>query len=140
MSPPLLIYWQDGIEVPLSITHTEETRPKSPWTPSYSATTQGSPLLTATDTSRLEGLPASTPTGEQPSVPVAGAEYRPKDLLIVSDVSLHDHPTGADLVGNVHEEFMPDVNVEAIALGIPTLIIDHGHTNVRGPGNFHFKE
>ncbi len=101
--------WQ-SVNVPpdLQVEQDIPERPKSPWTPSYSVTTQGSPLVESAELPHppIESdvtpvvtddisLPVPPPVGEVvdlpvPEVAVSIAEPQPIDADIVEPVSSHE--------------------------------------------------
>jgi hypothetical protein len=97
----------------------EETRPKSPWTPSYSVTTQGSAMQDAAELEGLEQLPPSMV--EAIDRPEDAITAEKPELIVDSeplvDVAQGEHDSGGrsalvPAIDITHSDELAQVNTE----------------------------
>lgn len=107
-----------------------EERPKSPWTPSYSVTTQGSATHETADLDELDQLPPrAIETVEQPTnsdvneaAPVENFELVAVDALVDADHGdemSQNHPADVAAVNIAVDDPLPDVPVAHAVAVVP---------------------
>jgi hypothetical protein len=107
-----------------------EERPKSPWTPSYSVTTQGSATHETAELDELDQLPPrAIETIEQPTnsdieaAPVENSELVAVDALVDADHAggemSQNHPADVAVINIAADEPLPDVPLVYAAAVVP---------------------